>query len=280
MAAGAEVLRGVRGFLLDLDGVFYWDTAPLPGGKEFVHLLQETKTPFRFLTNNSTRTQTQYRRKLATFDIHVEEELVLTSALATTAYLEETLPPGSKVLVIGQDGLLDALRESGFHVTRTDLDVAAVVVGMDTNLTFEMLKRATLAVRAGARFVATNPDRTFPAKEGIIPGAGAIVAALEAGTEQQAFVIGKPEPPIFRYALRQLNLPAGATAMVGDRLETDILGANRAGLVSILLLCGLSSVEDLAASPARPHLVCRDLEELATLWAEEVARRREEVVAG
>lgn len=269
----SQPLREVQGFLLDLDGVFYWDTEPLPGGQEFIALLRESGTPFRFLTNNSTRTPEQYQAKLARIGIHVEPELVITSALATAAYLEEELPPGSKLFVIGQDGLVEALRERGFALTREGLDVAAVVVGMDVHLTFEHLRRATLAVRAGARFVATNPDRTFPSDEGIIPGNGAIVAALEAATEQEAFVIGKPEAPIFQYALRQLRLPAGRVAMVGDRIETDILGARRCGLRSVLVLCGLTSAEAAAASPVQADLVCRDLAELADLWAEELAQR-------
>lgn len=274
MQQKSQALHAVQGFLLDLDGVFYWDTEPLPGGREFIALLQESGTPFRFLTNNSTRTPVQYQAKLARFGIQVGPETVITSSLATAAYLEETLPPGSKLFVIGQDGLLEALQERGFVLTREDLDVAAVVVGMDTRLTFDHLRRATLAVRAGARFVATNPDRTFPSREGIIPGNGAIVAALEAATEQEAFVIGKPEAPIFRYALRQLGLPAEQVAMVGDRLETDVLGAQRCGLRSVLVLCGLTSAEAAAASPLQPDLVCADLSELAALWAEELARRR------
>jgi len=275
MGTGAEALRNVRGFLLDLDGVFYWDTRPLPGGREFAALLRQTETPFRFLTNNSTRTQKQYQDKLASLDIQVEEDLVLTSAPATAAYLEETLAPGSRVMVIGRDGLVAALEERGFRITRTDLDVPAVVVGMDVGLTFDMLKWATLAIRAGARFVATNPDETFPSEEGIIPGTGAIIAALEAATGERAFVVGKPESPIFHYALGRLNLPPAATAMVGDRLGTDILGANRAGMPAILVLCGLTSLGEVADSPAQPDLICRDLEELAGLWAEELARRRE-----
>lgn len=273
MQRTSDILHEVRGFLLDLDGVFYWDTEPLPGGREFTALLRESGTPFRFLTNNSTRTPAQYQAKLARFGIQVEPESVITSSLATAAYLEETLPRGSKLFVIGQDGLLEALEERGFVLTREDLHVAAVVVGMDTRLTFDHLRRATLAVRAGARFVATNPDRTFPSDEGIIPGNGAIVAALEAATEQQAFVIGKPEAPIFQYALRQLGLPAEQVAMVGDRLETDILGAQRCGLRSVLVLCGLTSPEAAAASPLQPDLVCQDLSELAALWTEELARR-------
>ncbi|MGQ9567578.1 MAG: HAD-IIA family hydrolase [Anaerolineae bacterium] len=274
MSRTSHVLHEVQGFLLDLDGVFYWDTEPLPGGREFIALLRESGTPFRFLTNNSTRTPAQYQAKLARFGIQVEPESVITSSLATASYLEETLPPGSKLFVIGQDGLLEALQARGFLLTREDLDVAAVVVGMDTRLTFDHLRRATLAVRAGARFVATNPDRTFPSDEGIIPGNGAIVAALEAATEQQAFVIGKPEAPIFQHALRQLGLPAGQVAMVGDRLETDILGAQRCGLRSVLVLCGLTSPEAVASSPFQPDLVCADLAELTALWAEELARRR------
>ncbi|NLE76206.1 MAG: HAD-IIA family hydrolase, partial [Chloroflexi bacterium] len=249
-------LRNVQGFLLDLDGVFYWDEDPLPGGAEFMALLQRSGTPYLLLTNNATRTPRQYQQKLARMGISVSTDDVGTSALAAAAFLAEELPPGSRVFVVGQDGLVDALQAQGFVVTSTDTDVAAVVVGMDLGLTWEKLKRATLAIRRGALFIATNPDRTFPDREGIIPGNGAIVAALEAGSEQQALVIGKPETRIFDYALGRLSLPAAYTAMVGDRLNTDIEGAAKAGLPSVLVMCGLTSPEMLAASPVQPTVIC------------------------
>jgi 4-nitrophenyl phosphatase len=247
-----------------MDGVLYRGQASIPGAQDFIVFLRSQKIPFLLLTNNSTLTPDEYVAKLERMTIDVKAEDILTSAQATARFMVQEEPEGADVFVIGRSGIREALREQGFRLTEGQADY--VVVGWDWELTWDQLKQATLLIRAGARFIATNPDRTFPTEEGIIPGNGAIVAALEAATDVKPVVIGKPEPAMFSLALEQLQIRIPDTAVLGDRLETDILGGQRLGLRTLFVLSGVTSEEELARSSVRPDMIFDDVADLQRAW--------------
>ena len=250
-------LSSIKNLIIDMDGVLYRGRRPLPGAKEFLHHLEERYTAYILVTNNSTRTPEEYVAVLKEMGIEVVPERILTSALATADYLGNLLPQGARLYLIGEEGLYSALAAQGFEFGEGDVE--AVVAGMDRQLTYEKLKAATVAIRQGARFVGTNPDKSFPAEQAIIPGTGAILAAIEAATGVQPTLIGKPEPTLFQMALRRMGTTARVTAVIGDRLETDILGGQRCGLTTILVLTGISQQKDLEASHIKPDYVFQDL---------------------
>jgi molybdenum cofactor cytidylyltransferase len=254
----------IKSLIIDLDGVLYRGDKAIDGAKEFIVLLQREEIPFLLLTNNSTRTPGQYVEKLARMGIAIKESDVLTSAQATALYLERIAQPGARVYAIGEEGLRAALRDK---YTLAEEEADFVVVGMDRGLTYEKLKTATLLIRSGARFIATNPDKTLPTEEGLTPGNGAIIAALEAATGVAPFVVGKPEPAIFDLALARMGVDKKGAAVIGDRLETDILGGRRAGLITILVLSGATSRQELENSPVKPDLVFEDVRQLYEVWS-------------
>jgi 4-nitrophenyl phosphatase len=217
------------------------------------------------ITNNASMTPEQYEQKLAAMGIAMPARLVLTSALASGRYLRASYPRGTRVLIVGMRGLREAVLADG-HFVEDELRPELVVQGADFELTYATLKRATLAIRAGARYIATNPDRTFPAEEGLIPGAGAIMAAIVAATDVQPLVIGKPAPTMFLVAAEMLGVAPAAALMIGDRLDTDIAGANSAGMFSALALTGVSQREDVGVEPGSPDMIISGLPELLEAW--------------
>jgi len=259
------LLRGVRGWLIDLDGVVYRGDQVLPGAADFIQMLREKDIPFRYLTNNSTRTQMQYAERLRNMGILSEPDDFYTSALATVEYLSRLAAPGARVLMIGKNGLREALREQGFALVDEPADAEYCVIGFTDELTYDMLMRATLAIRAGAPFIATNPDPTLPVEIGLVPGIGAILAAITAASDVEPTVIGKPNRIIIDLALDRLGITAGECAMLGDRLDTDILGGQGAGISTALVLSGSTTTDDLAASNIRPDIVVQDLPALIDL---------------
>ncbi len=262
---GAGFLSRLRYLIVDMDGVLWRGDRPVPGLQEFFAFLRERGIRFVLATNNASKRPDQYAEKLARFGVEVPLEWILTSAQATAAYLAEREPEGTEVHVIGGDGLRAALTERGFVLTEEG--ARYVVVGWDPDLTWRKLARATLLIRRGAGFIGTNPDRTFPSEEGLVPGNGAQLAALEAATDVKPVVIGKPEPWLYREAMRRMGAAPEATGVVGDRLDTDIAGGIRLGLATILVLSGITAEEDLDGAPFRPSLVCSDVGELARIWS-------------
>jgi 4-nitrophenyl phosphatase len=260
-----DKLRSIKSFVIDMDGVLYRGQEPLPGAQDFLNHLQEQGVPFILATNNSTRTARQYVAKLRAMGIEVTEHHILTSAQAAALYLSQIASPRAKVYVIGEDGLISAVEEQGF--LSTDKDVDLVVAGLDSQLTYEKLKIATLAIRAGASFIGTNPDTTLPSEEGLVPGSGAILAALEAATGVPPLIIGKPQPILLRLAMEKLGVTPDCTAIIGDRLETDILGGKEVDLITVLVLTGISDREELETSPFQPDLVFDDIGRFYQAWA-------------
>lgn len=257
-------LASIRALVIDVDGVLWRGSHALPGVVSFFDFLNTRKIQFIIATNNSARPASDIIERLATMNVTVTDDQVLTSAQATALYLPRLVPPGSRILVIGGDGLKDAVTRAGYELA--EQHVAAVIAGIDWTLTYEKLKHATLEIGRGAKFIGTNPDKTYPSNEGIIPGAGSIQAAIQAATDVAPIVIGKPEHAMFDIAVEKMGVPREAVAMLGDRFDTDIEGAFRAGLKTILVLTGVTTREFLAQSPLQPDFVFDDLDALLQAW--------------
>jgi len=254
----------VRACIIDMDGVLWEGNRPLPGLIEFFTALRAGGIRFLLATNNASQTPEQYLEKLAGFGVTVAREEILTSAQATALYLRGQTPNGARVFVIGEAGLRQALTEQGFALCELwDVTAQYVVVGMDRGLNWDKLATATLNVRAGAIFVGTNPDLTIPVEQGIVHGNGAILAALQAATGVAPLVIGKPEPTMYQIAMQRLGVGPAETIAIGDRLDTDILGAARAGLRSVLVLSGVSRRADVERSDVKPTWVFENIREVA-----------------
>jgi 4-nitrophenyl phosphatase len=260
-------LDDIQALIIDMDGVLWLDETALPGLIPFFDFLNQRANPYILATNNASKTPGQYVEKLARFGVTIEPEHVLTSPLATAAYLKQTFKPGTPVYVVGQEGILEAMSQAGFTLVN-DLSQAAevVVAGVDFTLTYDKLKYATLHIQRGARFVGTNGDVTFPAAEGPWPGAGAILAAIQAATGINPITIGKPERLMFDIAVEKMGSDPTRTAMLGDRLETDILGAQRAGLKTILVTTGIDNETTIQMKHIYPDAVFSGLEALVEQW--------------
>jgi len=265
----ASVLGTVRHVLIDMDGVLWRGDEPLPGLRDFFSFLRGHDIGFMLATNNASLTPDSYAEKLAGFGVQVPVECILTSALVVAAYLADEAPTGSPVYAIGEEGLSRALQAEGFVLQGKE--AGYVVVGWDRGLTYEKLTTAALLIHRGAIFVGTNPDVTYPTEAGPAPGNGAILAAVEAATGRKPVITGKPEPRMYQEALRRMRAEPGTTAMIGDRLDTDIMGAACVGLTTVLTLSGISTREELNTSSIAPDLVCEDLCDLTTRWREVLA---------
>jgi HAD superfamily hydrolase (TIGR01457 family) len=243
-------------FLFDLDGVLYRGGEPIPGAAETVEGLRRMGKGVAFVTNNSARTPAMVAEHLRGVGVHAKADEVETSALTTAELLAAR--GVREAFVIGEAGIRDALTDRGIAVLDDEPWTAeAVVVGWDRGVDYPKLRTAGLLIQRGAAFVATNADASYPAPEGRWPGAGALVAAVETTTGIRAEVVGKPHPPILISALRRAG--GGRPLVIGDRLDTDIAGANGLGWDALLVLTGISRREDLAAAPERPTFVAPDL---------------------
>lgn len=259
-------LENIRALLIDLDGVLWVGNRPLPGVAEFFSFLDKHKIHYVLVSNNATRRADYTVGRVRDMGVMIDPHNVLTSAEATPRWLKQKMPEIGKVYVIGERALRDALSEMGFELVEQDAD--AVVVGLDRELSYEKLKRATLEIRRGARFIATNTDRTLPTEEGLTPGAGSLVAALAAATDVEPLVIGKPGRPMFELALEITDSTPQETAMLGDRLDTDIDGAADMGLKTIMVLTGVSTRAEAEQNRAIPDLIVADLPTLTRVWAQ------------
>jgi HAD superfamily hydrolase (TIGR01457 family) len=257
-------LSDINGIIMDMDGVLWRGDVALPGLAEFFDFLHARQLPFMLASNNSSRTRADYVGKLTNLGItSVGEGEIVTSGTATVDYVQTHYPPGSAVHVLGGDGLKAMMREAGLALSD---EARIVVAGIDFDLTYEKLKRAARLIRDGADFIGTNDDATFPTADGLVPGAGSILAALKTATDRQPVLIGKPNAPMFDTALRLMGTSPQTTLMIGDRLDTDILGAQQAGLPAALVLTGVTTPEILAASDIQPDDVYDDLPALMAAW--------------
>ena len=263
-----------RGFLIDMDGVIYRGGQLIPGAAEFIQQLQATNTPFAFLTNNSQRTRRDVATRLARMGIDVDERHVFTCAMATAQFLAQQLPNGT-AYVIGEGGLLQALHANGYSIVDHDPDY--VVVGEGRAFTFEMLEAAAGMILGGAKLIATNFDPNCPTQTGMRPGCGAIVAMLETATGLSAFSVGKPSPVMMRMARKELGLSTAETTIIGDTMETDVLGGVAMGYDTVLVLSGGTRRDDLKRYAYRPDVV---VDSIAELCGQELDHIGEPTVVG
>lgn len=255
-----------HGYLIDMDGVLYRGSTLIPGADRFIEELLNRDIPFRFLTNNSQRTRLDVVTKLARLGIKVEEEHIFTCAMATARYLAQQ-KPSATAFVIGEGGLLTALHQNGIAIVDHDPDF--VVVGEGRTFNLELVEAAVQMIVRGAKLIATNPDPNCPTSNGgMRPGCGALVATLEVATGVKAFSVGKPSPIMMRAARKEIELMTDQTTMIGDTMETDILGAVQLGFHSVLVLSGGTKREDLNRYAYQPDLVISSLAELLDLLEE------------
>ncbi len=254
-------LRAAKAFIFDMDGVLYRGSNPLPGVNDLFNALELRERHYILATNNSMSSPAQYVTKLAAMGVTVAAGVISTAGTATRDYLLETLAPDAKIYLVG----MPALEEQIFtgtpfsRVETVEERPDAVVVGLDLHFTYDKLKTAAISIRNGAAFVATNADATLPTENGLVPGAGSIVAAITTASGTQPVVIGKPSPRVLELAVEGLGLRPDQAVMIGDRLDTDILAGKRAGLLTVLVLTGVSTRDDVASSDVLPDLVFTDL---------------------
>jgi 4-nitrophenyl phosphatase len=254
----------IQNLIIDMDGVLWRGEQPLPRLPEFFDTLRELGVQFVLATNNASRTGNQYVQRLLRFGAAVNEDEVLTSPQATAAWLGANAP-NARIFTIGEQGLSSELTRAGLKVLPPEHAQQAthVVVGIDREMNYGKLVEACLAIRAGATFVGTNPDVTFPSERGIVPGNGATLAALEVSTGVKPIIIGKPQPEMMVQALARMGGDASNTAVLGDRLDTDILAGRNAGLPTILVLTGVSGRDEAETGPIRPDFIFKDIGEVA-----------------
>ncbi|AGA27729.1 HAD-IIA family hydrolase [Singulisphaera acidiphila] len=247
------------GYLIDMDGVIYRGGQLIPGADHFINELRKAEVPFRFLTNNSQRTRRDVATRLQRLGIDVEEEHVYTCAMATARFLAQQTPRGT-AYVIGEGGLLTALHENGYSIVDRDPDY--VVVGEGRTISFEMVEAALEMILKGAKLVATNLDPNCPTVSGLRPGCGATVAMLETASGVKAFSVGKPSPYMLRGARKELGLTTDQTVVIGDTMETDILGGVQLGFKTILVLSGGTNREDLDHYAYQPDRIVESIADL------------------
>lgn len=255
--------------VLDLDGVVYRGRTVIPGAKEAIAWLREHGRKVLFLTNNSTLSRHEYEQRLARFGIPCKAEEVYSSAYACALYLRRKRGPQPRVLVVGEGGLADELRAVGIEVVRElqGRQVDYVVVGMDRNINYAKLADAQTAIFSGAKLIASNRDPVYPMEQGLIPGGGTIVAAIETCGLTKALVIGKPSPYILKVLLRKEQAKPEKTLLLGDRLDTDVVCGRRAKTWTAIALTGVTTCEDIERAPARlkPHWLIESIADLPEL---------------
>ncbi|MDW8171062.1 MAG: HAD-IIA family hydrolase [Anaerolineae bacterium] len=264
--------QDIRGVLCDMDGVLWRGHLALPGLVSWFDFLRQRNLAFALLTNNSTQTARDYAAKLDRLGVHgVQEAQIVTSASATAQVALARHGSGAVVYVVGEEGLRRSLEQVGLVMLRDehfqdDSAPQAVVVGLDRALSYDKAKRAMRFIQAGADFIGTNPDTSFPLPDGLAPGAGSVIAMIQAASGQTPLVVGKPHRAMYDVALERLGLPAEAVLMVGDRLDTDIDGAQALGMMTALVLTGISTRKEAEAASPPPDWVGAGLPQLVTDW--------------
>jgi HAD superfamily hydrolase (TIGR01450 family) len=244
-------------FLVDLDGVVWRGEQPIDGAADTINELRDAGKRVVFLTNNASLSPREYAAKLMRHRIPTQPGDVVSSAHAVVDYLKRTLrlSRGDRVHVCGTVGLAQVLKGAGLIPTSEGRDVGAVVVAWNPKLTLEDVRRAADLARAGVPLVGANRDATYPSSDGLLPGTGAILAAVETASGVRAHTVGKPAPELFRHGLEQAGAPPERTLVIGDRLETDVAGARAAGLASALVLTGVSSLDDVEGGYIKPDWI-------------------------
>ncbi|HEX4525141.1 MAG TPA: HAD-IIA family hydrolase [Gaiellaceae bacterium] len=254
--------RDIRSWLMDMDGVLVHEEHAIPGADRFLARLRERKLPFLVLTNNSMYTRRDLSARLSRSGLDVPEEAIWTSALATSRFLEQQRP-GASAFVIGEAGLTTALHGAGYTLSERDPDY--VVLGETRTYSFERIAQAIRLIGGGARFIATNPDATGPTPDGPLPATGSVAALINRATGVEPYFVGKPNPLMMRSALNAIDAHSETTAMVGDRMDTDVVSGLEAGMHTVLVLTGSTQREQAERFPYRPS---RIVDSIADLVAE------------
>ena len=249
-------------WLTDMDGVLVRENHEIPGASNLIERWVDTSHRFLVLTNNSIFTPRDLSARLQMSGLTIPEENIWTSALATARFLADQ-QPGARLFVIGEAVLTTALHEAGFILTDTEPDY--VVLGETRTYSFEAITKAVRFIVDGARFICTNPDATGPSKEGPLPATGAVAAMIESASRRKPYVVGKPNPMMFRSALNRIEAHSENTAMIGDRMDTDMVAGMEAGLFTVLVLSGITKRENIDAYPYRPNLVLDSVDDLIDL---------------
>jgi NagD protein len=251
--------REIRSWLMDMDGVLVREEHPIPGAAEFLTRLGERRMPFLVLTNNSIYTRRDLSARLAANGLVVPEDAIWTSALATADFLDSQRPGGT-AFAIGEAGLLTALHTIGYTLTERDPDY--VVLGETRTYSFERISQAIRLIARGARFIATNPDPTGPTPDGPLPATGSVAALISRATGVEPYFVGKPNPLMMRSALNAIDAHSETTAMVGDRMETDVVSGLEAGMHTVLVLTGSTARAEAEAFPYRPSRIVDSIADL------------------
>jgi 4-nitrophenyl phosphatase len=252
--------RNVDALILDMDGVLWRDTEPIGDLPTLFAKISNLGWKTAFVTNNATRSVSQYVEKLASFGVEARQNQIVNSGLATALYLQKKYSSGGPVFMIGEEGLINTLRQYGFEHSAND--PLAVIVSLDRDLTYKKLQSATAFIRSGLTFIGTNPDPALPTPFGYIPGTGSILAALEAATDREPIIIGKPSPSMYQIAMENLGIQPEKVLAVGDRMGTDIAAGIAAGCQTALVLTGVSDETTVDDYPFKPTILSPSLTEL------------------
>lgn len=255
-----------KSLILDMDGVLFRGDQPIGNLSNIFADISRKGVQVVLATNNSTRTPEDYLKKMAKHGVLLEAWQVINSAEATAEYLLSINPRNNKVFIIGESGLVEAVKKRGFSLVTNYDNPFAVVVGLDRDIDYKKLEMGSYYIQRGSRFIGTNPDVTIPTPEGLAPGAGTIIQALEVASGVSAEIIGKPKPIIFQLAISRLGSSPASTLVVGDRLETDILGGLNAGCKTALVLSGVTTPNLLKKSKIKPDFVAENLDEIVSEW--------------
>jgi 4-nitrophenyl phosphatase len=269
-AQSASFLKDMHAIMIDIDGTLLRGNLALPGLVEFFNFLNEHDIQFQVTSNNATKTLSAYQQKISAFGVNLSINNILTCSTVTALYVQEKYP-GGKVYMIGQSGLEEALTQAGIQIiSGMNGKADAVVVGGDYSLTYEKLKYASLHIQHGAEFIGTNRDLLYPTDEGLVPECGMTLVALETATQVKPVIMGKPNHFMFDLGMKKMGVQPIETAMLGDRLETDIQGGKNAGMKTILVETGVDNQASVVTKGIQPDLVVRDLPELVAIWKEQL----------
>lgn len=251
-------LTGIRSLILDMDGVLWRDADPIGDLPQIFRRIHNAGLKVVAATNNASRTPEQHLQKLSSYGIpNLEPWQVVSSIDTTVDHLLRSFSKGSHVFVVGEPPLCDALEKAGFTISPDG--AVAVVAAIDRGLTFQKLSQATLLIRAGAAFIGTNPDKSFPMPEGLVPGAGAILALLQTASDVAPIILGKPSPVMYELAMQRMGTQPEETLVVGDRAETDMAGAQAIGCRTALVLSGVTTIEKAMQWQPKPDIIAKDL---------------------
>jgi 4-nitrophenyl phosphatase len=260
-------LKNIKGLIIDMDGVLWRDNSPIGNLVALFEGIKALGLKFILATNNASRTVEEYHAKLNSFDVTLEEWQVINVAQATGIFLKDKYPEGVRAYVVGQPSLKKTLESYGVElVDESHPNIDVVVASIDFEVNYQKLKHASLLIQAGAEFIGTNPDVTFPTPEGFIPGSGTVIGAIEIASGTKAKMIGKPHPLLYEMALKRLSLAPDEVLAVGDRLETDIAGAQAAGIHTAQVLTGVSTRSQGEAFRPVPEIIIDNFSELIESW--------------